>query len=171
VEQTAAAEMRPNLTPGDRPPTQLHHFCLEVSFDGSSVVCLAFHNMSSRVHETDIHYGYTPLTNVKLFSCILYVSYMQNSRLFGLRIRVALRRSTLHASPSPQANYTDLLTAICRPIVMPTFANRWVSRSQRSGRYFFFRGLVDPASDPLLLRKSASAGNRTRDLWICSHEL
>jgi hypothetical protein len=25
--------------------------------------------------------------------------------------------------------------------------------------------------DPLLLRKSVSAGNRTRDLWICSQEL
>jgi hypothetical protein len=37
-------------------------------------------------------------------------------------------------------------------------------------RYFFFqvalhlyaRGLVDPVPDPLLLRKSGSAGNRTR---------
>jgi hypothetical protein len=26
---------------------------------------------------------------------------------------------------------------------------------------------VDPVPDPLLLRKSVSAGNRTRDLWIC----
>jgi hypothetical protein len=25
--------------------------------------------------------------------------------------------------------------------------------------------------DPLLLRKSGSAGNRTRDLWVCSQEL
>jgi hypothetical protein len=30
---------------------------------------------------------------------------------------------------------------------------------------------VDPVPDPLLLRKSDSAGNRTRDLWICSQEL
>jgi hypothetical protein len=38
------------------------------------------------------------------------------------------------------------------------------------GRYFFFevalqlhsRGCVDPVPDPLLLRKSGSAGNRTR---------
>jgi hypothetical protein len=28
---------------------------------------------------------------------------------------------------------------------------------------------VDPVPDPLL-RKSGGAGNRTRDLWICSHE-
>jgi hypothetical protein len=27
---------------------------------------------------------------------------------------------------------------------------------------------VDPFPDPLLLRKSGSAGNRTRDLWVCS---
>jgi hypothetical protein len=30
---------------------------------------------------------------------------------------------------------------------------------------------VDPVPDPLLLRKFGSAGNRTRDLWICSQEL
>jgi hypothetical protein len=30
---------------------------------------------------------------------------------------------------------------------------------------------VDPVPDPLLLRKSGSAGNRTRVLWICSQEL
>jgi hypothetical protein len=43
-------------------------------------------------------------------------------------------------------------------------------------RYFFFqvafqlysRGWVDPFPDPLLLIKSGSAGNRTRDIWICS---
>jgi hypothetical protein len=30
---------------------------------------------------------------------------------------------------------------------------------------------VFPVPGPLLLRKSGSAGNRTRDLWICSQEL
>jgi hypothetical protein len=30
---------------------------------------------------------------------------------------------------------------------------------------------VDHVPDPLLLRKSGSAGNRTRDLWVCSQEL
>jgi hypothetical protein len=46
-------------------------------------------------------------------------------------------------------------------------------------RYFFIqvapqlysRGWVDPVPDPLLLRKSGSAGNLSRDLWICSQEL
>jgi hypothetical protein len=51
------------------------------------------------------------------------------------------------------------------------FLERW--------RYFFFqvgpqlysRGCVNPVPDPLLLRKSGIAGNRTRDLWICSQKL
>jgi hypothetical protein len=30
---------------------------------------------------------------------------------------------------------------------------------------------VDPVPDPLLLRKSGRAGNRTRDLWMCSQKL
>jgi hypothetical protein len=30
---------------------------------------------------------------------------------------------------------------------------------------------VDPVPDPLLLTKSGNAGNRTRNLWICSQEL
>jgi hypothetical protein len=30
---------------------------------------------------------------------------------------------------------------------------------------------VDPVPDPLLLRKSGSTGNRTRDLWVCSQEV
>ena len=30
---------------------------------------------------------------------------------------------------------------------------------------------MDPVPDPLLLRKSGSAGNRTRDLCICSQKL
>jgi hypothetical protein len=67
-----------------------------------------------------------------------------------------------------------------------------VSRGQRNGspqplnlgfvdqrRYFFIqvapqlssRGWVDPIPEPLLLRKSGRAGNRTRDLRICSQTL
>jgi hypothetical protein len=64
---------------------------------------------------------------------------------------------------------------------------RVVSATNSHGRYFrfsrpepllsfqvapqlFSRGWVDPVPDPLLLRKSGSAGNRTRDLRICSQE-
>jgi hypothetical protein len=32
----------------------------------------------------------------------------------------------------------------------------------------YSRGWVDPVPDPLLLKKSGSAGNRTWDLWMCS---
>ena len=62
-----------------------------------------------------------------------------------------------------------------------------MSRGQRNGSLFsrpgaatFFiqvapqltsRGWVDPVPDPLLLRKSGSAGDRTRDLYICSQKL
>ena len=76
--------------------------------------------------------------------------------------------------------------------VMPTFADRGchvVSATDPHGRfnlcfldrsrYFFIqvapqltsRGWVEPVPDPLLLRKSGSAGNRTRDLCICSQKL
>jgi hypothetical protein len=37
--------------------------------------------------------------------------------------------------------------------------------------YFTLEGWVDPVPDPLLLRKSGSAGNRIRDLWVSSQEL
>jgi hypothetical protein len=77
------------------------------------------------------------------------------------------------------------------PLVTPTFADRGcrvVSATDPHGRilgfldrsrYYFFqvapqlysRGSVDPVPDPLLLRKSGRAGNRTRDLWNCSQEL
>jgi hypothetical protein len=76
--------------------------------------------------------------------------------------------------------------------LVSTFVDRGVSRGQRGGsrtvvnlrfldrsRYFSFKQLliyphkawVDPVPDPLLLRISGSAGNRTRDLWVSSQEL
>jgi hypothetical protein len=91
-----------------------------------------------------------------------------------------------------QANYIDWATATFWWNLVPTFADRGVSRGQRGGfptvvnlsfldrsRYFSFKqlliyphkGWVDLVPDPLLLRKSGSAGNRTRDLWVSSQEL
>jgi hypothetical protein len=75
--------------------------------------------------------------------------------------------------------------------LVPTFADRGcrvVSATDPHGRilgfldrsrYYFFqagpqlysRGWVNPVPDPLLIRKSGSAGNRTRNLWISSQEL
>jgi hypothetical protein len=93
---------------------------------------------------------------------------------------------------TPWANYTDWATATCWRNLVPTFVDRGVSRGQRGGspnvvnlsfldrsRYFSFKelliytrkGWVDPVPDPLLLRKSGSAGNRTWDLWVSSQEL
>jgi hypothetical protein len=59
---------------------------------------------------------------------------------------------------------------------IPTAVNlRFLDRS----RYFFIQvapqlsswGWVEPVPDPLLLRKSGRAMNRTQDLWICSQKL
>jgi Ca2+/Na+ antiporter len=93
---------------------------------------------------------------------------------------------------NPQSNYTDWATAACRWILVPTFADREVSRDQRDGTptaddlafldrscHFFFQlaphlsswGWLNPVPDPPLFRKSGSAGNLTRHLWICSQEL
>jgi hypothetical protein len=93
---------------------------------------------------------------------------------------------------SRRANSTDSATATCRRNLVPTLVDIWVSRGQRRGsptvfnlsclyrsRYFSFKSLliysykgwVDPVPDPLLLRKSGSAGNRTQDLWVSSQKL
>jgi hypothetical protein len=74
---------------------------------------------------------------------------------------------------------------------VPTFVDSGVSRGQRGrsptvvnlsfldrSRYFSFKqfliysqkACVDPVPDPPLLRKSGSAGNRTRDLCASSQE-
>jgi hypothetical protein len=83
-------------------------------------------------------------------------------------------------------------TDIGRRILVPTSVDRGVLRGQRSrtptavnlsfldrSRYFFFpvashlssQGWGEPVPHPLLLRKSGGAGNRTKDLWVCSQEL
>jgi hypothetical protein len=64
-----------------------------------------------------------------------------------------------------------VVSATDPPVVSPGFLDQ--------SRYYFFhvapqlssRGWVNPIPDPLLLRKSGSAGNRTQDLWICSQKL
>jgi hypothetical protein len=69
------------------------------------------------------------------------------------------------------ANFSD---RGCRVVSATDPHGRILDRS----RYYFSqvapqlysRGWVDPVSDPLLLRKSGSAGNRTRDLWICNQD-
>jgi hypothetical protein len=101
---------------------------------------------------------------------------------FQLTLRVVPwsveNKQTNSMALSPQANYTDWSTATWRYLVQ-TFVDRGVSLVQRDGsstvvhlsfldrrRYFSFnllliyphKGWVDPVADPLLLRKSGSAG-------------
>jgi hypothetical protein len=97
------------------------------------------------------------------------------------------QQSSKNKLRSPQEKYTDSATATCLRHLVPTFVARGLSRGQLGGsltvvnlsfldrsRYFFFqivphlssRGRVDPVPDPLLLRKSGGAGNRTRDLSL-----
>jgi hypothetical protein len=84
---------------------------------------------------------------------------------------------------SPQASYTDWATATVRQILVPTCGQCGGTPTAVNlsfldwSHYFFFPVApllcswvwVDPISDPLLLIKSGSAGNRPRDLWVCSH--
>jgi hypothetical protein len=94
---------------------------------------------------------------------------------------------------SPRAKYTGRVSdrRLSSKLVQNFFAEKRchvVSVTDNHGRilgfldwnrYYFFqvapqlysRGWVDPFPDPLLLRKSGSAVNRTRDLWICSQKL
>jgi hypothetical protein len=89
---------------------------------------------------------------------------------------------------SPQTNCTEWATATCWQNLVPTFVDREVSCGQWGGsptvvnlsfldrsRYFSFiyphKGWVDPVPNPLLLRKSGNAENRTRDIWVSSQEL
>jgi hypothetical protein len=92
---------------------------------------------------------------------------------------------------SPQANSTYRATAACRQSYCQPLRIEGVAWSTQGipttvnlgfldrSRYFFIqvppqlssRGWVDPVPEPLLLRKCGRAGNRTRDLWICSQKL
>jgi hypothetical protein len=101
-------------------------------------------------------------------------------------------KQTNSVALSLPANYTDWATATFRRNLVPAFVDRGVSRGQRGGsptdvnlsfldrsRYLSFKqlliyshkGWVHPVPDPLLLRKSGSVGNRTRDLCVSSQEL
>jgi hypothetical protein len=56
-------------------------------------------------------------------------------------------------------------------VVNRSFLDRSCYFSFQIDPQLYSRGWVDPVTDPLLLRKSGSAGNRTWDLWICSQKL
>jgi hypothetical protein len=100
--------------------------------------------------------------------------------------KVTIRLDAMNKTPWPLVRKRTIPTE--RPTlvgkIVPNFADRGVSHGRRCGspvvnlssldrnRYFCFKqlliyphkGRVDPVPDPLLLRKSGSAGNRTQDL-------
>jgi hypothetical protein len=91
---------------------------------------------------------------------------------------------------SPQVNHTDGETAADWRVPVPNFpvkgfawSARWfhtiinIGFSYTGDTNFLSVGssviltrLSGPRSDPLFLSKSASAGNQTQDLWVCSHK-
>jgi hypothetical protein len=92
-----------------------------------------------------------------------------------------VRKRTIPTERSPlvgevSANFWGVEGAASSAQWIPTAVNLgFLDRS----RYIFIqvapqlssRGWVNPVPDPLLLRKSGRAENRTRDLWICSQKL
>jgi hypothetical protein len=123
---------------------------------------------------------------------VTFVCQLKINVSFQLNERKYTTNKTNSMALSPQAYYTDWATATCRRNLVPIFVDRGVSSGQRGGsstvvnlsyldqsRYISFqylliyshKGWVDHIPDPLLLRKSGSAGNRTRDLWVSSQEL
>jgi hypothetical protein len=91
---------------------------------------------------------------------------------------------------SPQAHYSDRATATCRRSQCQLLRIEGVALSEQriprplirfswpeplhfhcTSSSIILTRLSGPVPDPLLLRKSGGAGNRTRDLWICSKEL
>jgi hypothetical protein len=91
---------------------------------------------------------------------------------------------------SPQANYADRATTACRrswcqllriegvawsaqrippPLIRFSWPEPLLFHSSSSS--VILMRLSGPGPGPLLLRKSGSVGNRTRDLWIWSQEL
>jgi hypothetical protein len=101
------------------------------------------------------------------------------------------KKKTILRGLSPQMNYTDWSTAACRRskcLILRVEGVAWSAQRIPTAvnlgfldpsRYFFIqvfpqlssRGCVDPVTDLLLVRKSSSPGNPTRDLWICSQKL
>jgi hypothetical protein len=60
----------------------------------------------------------------------IYLIFMQN---LALLITKQTKKCSNFVALSPQANYTDWATAICRPNLVPAFVDRGVLRGQRGG--------------------------------------
>jgi hypothetical protein len=127
----------------------------------------------------------TTTTNMNCISILSLMRLSLNNKTHVAKNNFQGKQSnkTNSVALSPRANYTDWVTATFRRNLVPTSADRGVSRGQHGGtstvvnlrfldrsRYFSFKylliyphkGWVDPVLDPLLLRKSGSAGKRTQ---------
>jgi hypothetical protein len=135
------------------------------------------------------------LQHLETFICInkflLRISLMQTLPSYRDRSSPTQYNKNKLRGLSPRANYTDWATAArqrsyCQLLQIEGVA--WSGRMIPTGRilsfpdrsrHFFFQiapqlysqGWVDSVPDPLLLRKSGSAGNRSQELRICSQEL
>jgi hypothetical protein len=142
------------------------------------VVLLHFFNCRSR-------YGPTSRIYVATCFCLIALKYLQVWLCSWSGPINVLRSLHTHKTPWPESE-SELYRPSDRllfPKLVSSFADRWsrvVSATDPYGRilgvldwsrcYFsqvapllYSRGWVDPVPDPLLLRKSRSAGNRTRN--------
>jgi hypothetical protein len=90
---------------------------------------------------------------------------------FSILLHVLCAKKKNSVAFSPQANYTDCATATCRRKLVPTFADRGVSRGHHGGsptivnlslldrsRYFSFKYLFIYRNVFQCLRKSSGSG-------------
>jgi hypothetical protein len=80
---------------------------------------------------------------VSAFQACIYIKQLYSLQIYGYVIYVCCgsqnkqgsfnKNKTNSGAFSPQANYTDWATAICRRIIMPSSVDRGVSRGQRGG--------------------------------------
>jgi hypothetical protein len=111
-----------------------------------------------------------------MYSRCFQINLLKQKKLRGLSPQTELYR------PSDRRRSAKLVPAFAargfRVVSVTDPHGRILGFLDRS-RYYFFqvapqlysRGWADPVTDPVLLRISGSAENRTRDPWICSKEL
>jgi hypothetical protein len=112
-----------------------------------------------------------------------YITILAQRQLFLFEVHILITKTQWPQSASELYRPSDRRLSAK---LVPTFA--WsaqrIPTSVNPGfldrsRYSFIQvapqlsswGWVDPVPDPLLLRKLGRAGNRTRNLWICSQKL
>jgi hypothetical protein len=139
-------------------------------------------------------FQYTPLHSFAVlsthttFHTVLFIllsagryTYIHSREDIKKTPRLLIRKRTMSTErPPPVGEFCRQLLWIewCR-MVCAAENPRPLYQTSRSEPLIFFQvpphlsswGWVDPVSDPLLFRKSGSAGNRTRDLSVCSLKL